>query len=291
MRSRLLSLLFPAFLLPAVGFADTVYLTNGRTFEGVIADETETSVKIQMPGGSLSLPRSHVLRVEKSASDFAEYLKRKTVLQRSGAGADEWLKLARWAKAQGLEQGAREASLAAGDLDPRLPGLAPLLRSYDYVLDAQLDRWIPYADSMRRRGLVQAGGQWITQEEQAARQRAQQEELSRQHAERAAARAAQATQAAREAELALAQLELQAKLKQSAVADSAPYAPNVGYSIPAFVYPWYTTPGSPPPCHHCSPAGNPHPPFRSGGFQQEAHDSTFNHVPGSLIQGRLGTQP
>jgi|GEM_PF-1717653 len=285
MRSRLLSFFLLAFLFRAAGFADTVYLTNGRTFEGVIADETETSVKIQMPGGSLSLPRSHVLRVEKSASDFAEYLKRKTVLQRSGAGADEWLKLARWAKGQGLEQGAREASLAAGDLDPRLPGLAPLLRSYDYVLDAQLDRWIPYADSMRRRGLVQAGGQWITQEEQAARQRVQQEELSRQHAERAAARAAQATQATREAELALAQLELQERRQQS----PAPYAPNVGYSVPAFVYPWYAPPVSMPPCHHCGPSGNPHPPFRSG-FQQEPHDSTFNHVPGSLIPGRLGAQ-
>jgi len=214
MRLRLLSPLLLGFLTQSPGFADTVYLTNGRTFEGVIADETGTSVKIQMPGGSLSLPRSHVLRVEKSSSDFAEYLKRKGALQRSGAGADEWLKLALWAKRQGLEQGVREAGLVAGDLDPRLPGLAPLLRSSGYVLDAQLDRWIPYADSMRRQGLVQANGQWITREEQAARQQAQQEEAARQHSERAAARAAQATQAAREAELALAQLELQARLQQ-----------------------------------------------------------------------------
>jgi len=284
MRSRLLSLFLFAFLVRAAGFADTVYLTNGRTFEGVIADETETSVKIQMPGGSLSLPRSHVLRVEKSSSDFAEYLKRKTALQRSGAGADEWLKLALWAKRQGLEQGAREASLTAGDLDPRLPGLAPLLRSSGYVLDAQLDRWIPYADSMRRRGLVQANGQWITREEQAARQQAQQEEAARQHSERAAARAAQATQAAREAELALAQLELQERLQQSPAADSGAYAPNLGYS--AYVYPWFAAPVSIP-CRHCGAGGGmSHPPFRSGGAPREVHDSSFNHVPGSLIQGR-----
>ncbi|HEX3526423.1 MAG TPA: hypothetical protein VH988_05090 [Thermoanaerobaculia bacterium] len=282
MRSRLLSLFLFAFLVRAAGFADTVYLTNGRTFEGVIADETETSVKIQMPGGSLSLPRSHVLRVEKSSSDFAEYLKRKTALQRSGAGADEWLKLALWAKRQGLEQGAREAGLAAGDLEPRLAGLAPLLRSYGYVLDAQLDRWIPYADSMRRQGLVQANGQWITSEEQAARQQAQQEEAARRHSERAAARAAQATQAAREAELALAQLELQERLQQSPAADSGPYAPR--YS--AYVYPWFAAPVSiPQPCRHCGAGGGPHPPFRSSS-PREIHDSSFNHVPGSLIQGR-----
>jgi len=289
MRSRLLSLLLLAILFRAPGFADTVFLTNGRSFEGVIAEETETSVKIQMPGGSLSLPRSHVLRVEKSASDFAEYLKRKTVLQRSGAGAGDWLKLALWARSQGLEQGGREASLTAADLDPRQPGLAPLLRSYGYVLDAQLDRWIPYADSMRRQGLVQVNGQWITREEQAARQQAQQEAAARQHSERAAARAAQATQAAREAELALAELELQERLQQSPAADSVPYAPYAGYS--PYVYPWYAPPVSMPHCHHCGAGGGmpgpgtPRPPFRSG-FSREVHDSSFNHVPGSLIQGR-----
>jgi len=76
MRFRLLSPLLLVLLAQSPAFCDTVYLTNGRSFEGVIAEETATSVKIQMPGGSLSLPRSHVLRVEKSASDFAEYLKK-----------------------------------------------------------------------------------------------------------------------------------------------------------------------------------------------------------------------
>ena len=101
-------------LAPAWG--DTVYLANGRTFENVIAKTTETEVKIRMPGGSLSLPRSHVLRVESSDSDFAEYLRRKEAIRRSASAAD-WLALAQWAKRQGLEQGAREAALAAAHLD------------------------------------------------------------------------------------------------------------------------------------------------------------------------------
>src|SRR6185436_6790936 len=191
--------LFP--LAPA--WADTVYLANGRTFENVIAETTETEVKIRMPGGSLSLPRSHVLRVEASDSDFAEYLRRKEAIGRNGSAAD-WLLLARWARLNGLEQGVREAALAAAHLDPHLEGLAPLLRSHGYVLDPQLDRWIPYADSMRRQGFVLADGQWISREENAARQRAREEEMERRRAERAATQAAQATQAVREVELALA---------------------------------------------------------------------------------------
>jgi hypothetical protein len=290
MRLRLLSALLLVLLAQSPGFADTVYLTNGRSFEGVIAEVTDAAVKIQMPGGSLSLPRSHVLRVDKSESDFAEYLKRKAELQRSGAGAEDWLKLARWSKSQGLEQGTREAALAAADLDPHVTGIASLLRSYGYVLDAQLERWIPYADSMRRKGLVPWNGQWITGEEHAARLRAQQEEIAQRNAERAAVRAAQATRAAREAELALAEIELRARLSQSV--GSNPYVPDAAYSAPAYVYPWYAPfVSGPPPCHHCGVPQSPmppHPPLRPG-LQQEGHSSSFAHVPGSLIPGRLGT--
>jgi hypothetical protein len=280
MRLRLLCALLLVLLGRGPGFADTVYLTNGRSFEGVIAEVSDAAVRIQMPGGSLSLPRSHVLRVEKSESDFAEYLKRKAVLQHNGEAGD-WLKLARWAKSQGLEQGAREAALTAADLDPHVEGIAPFLRAYGYVLDAQLERWIPYADSMRRKGLVQWNGQWISREEHAARQRAQQEEAARQNAERAAFRAAQATQAAREAELALAQMELQARLSEATTAASVPY------SVPLYVYPWYVpTLPTPRPCHHCGPQNPPQPPGPVHRVQQD-NRNTYLHVPGSLIPGEL----
>jgi hypothetical protein len=279
MRTRLFVTLLLACVLAIPGFADTVYLKNGRSFEGVIAEVGDASVKIQMPGGSLSLPLSHVLRVEKSASGYAEYLDRKAALKREGAGAADWLKLSRWAKSEGLDQVAREAALAAADRDPRLEGLAPLLRSYGYVLDPQLERWIPYADAMRRQGLVQWNGQWISREEQTARLRAEQEELSQRHAERAAARAAQATQAAREAELALAETELRARISESSAAAAIPYA------APLVVFPWFV-PAFPVqrPCHHCGDRSpqNPQPqvPFI---IRQEERSGTPMHVPGSLI--------
>jgi len=284
MRIRLfVALLLLAFVLQTPGFADTVYLTNGRSFEGVIAEVGDTAVKIQMPGGSLSLPRSHVLRVEKADSGFAEYLQRKAALKRAGAGAEEWLKLARWAKSEELEQAAREAALAAADRDPRLEGLAPLLRSYGYVLDTQLERWILYADSMRRQGLVQWNGQWISREEHTARLRAEQDELARQHAERAAARAAQAIQAAREAELALAEMELQTRISQSSAAAAVPYA------APVFVVPWFVPAFPVPrPCHHCGHHA-PQPPMPFKRLPPDDRGSSPMHVPGSLIPAQVGS--
>jgi hypothetical protein len=284
MRIRCMAALILALASLAPVRADTVYLVNGRSFENVIAEMTDTEVKIRMPGGSLSLPRSHVLRVESSDSDFAEYLRRKDAIRRT-ATAGDWLALAQWAKQQGLEQGAREAALAAANLNPRQDGLAPLLRSAGYVLDEQLDRWIPYADSMRRRGFVFADGQWLSREENAARQRARDEEMERRRAERAATQASQATQAVREVELALASLELRQRLQQTAEPSGVPF-------YPVYVYPgFWNAPQQP--CDHCGMEPPPHqqpppPPGSRNHLPRETHGGAVFHVPGSILPGTIG---
>ncbi|HYG65594.1 MAG TPA: hypothetical protein VEL74_23630 [Thermoanaerobaculia bacterium] len=281
-------------VLPALPVdADTVYLLNGRTFEGVIAEVTDSQVRIRMQGGVLSLPKTQVLRVEESDSDYGEYLRRKGSLQRSTAAAGDWLELARWAKARGLQQAAREAGLEAAAIEPGLAGLEPLLRGYGYVLDKDLDRWIPYADSMRRKGFVQANGQWITREEYASRQsRQRDEEIARL---KAAREAADAARIAREAELAVAELELRTEKLRSASA--APQVPYGTYGMPMYVVPGYFAPplvvvpggwshggGS----HHrprpsAPSGGGGHRPSTGGGHNR----SSYLHQPGSLIPGRL----
>ena len=143
---------------PVPSSADTVYLTNGKSFEGVIAQVGDSQVSIRMPGGQIRVPKASVERVEQADSAFAEYLKR----QAHATDAADWLALARWASARGLDQGAREAALRAALLDPHLDGLAPILRGYGYIYDRELDRYISYADSIHCRGLVNAGGRWIT---------------------------------------------------------------------------------------------------------------------------------
>jgi hypothetical protein len=265
MRIRPLFLLL--ILLAAVPvFADDVYLTNGRKFEGVVAETTDSQVRIQMQGGILSLPRSQVLRVETGDTSLAGYLRRRQALKKNpAASASDWLELARWARGQGLGQATREAALAAAVLEPKLEGLGPILRGYGYVLDEQLDRWIPYEESMRRKGFVLSNGQWITREEYASKVKVWEEENARRHTaweERA--------RADREDRLAaLTELTLTRELTR-------PAAPT----YPVYANPFYGTPVVVVPGFFMAPdISMRHP--------RKGDPNDFTHVPGSLIGGRL----
>lgn len=159
--------------------ADDVYLTNGRTFEGVEARFTATHVILRMPfGGEITLQRSQVERVEKSDSVFQSYLRRAEALRASpNTLPEDWLALARWALANDLRHGAREAARIAAELDPHLPELAPLLRGFGFALDEDLG-WIAHEEYMRRQGFVSYEGEWVTRAEQAERIRARDVELA-----------------------------------------------------------------------------------------------------------------
>lgn len=284
MRNRSLPLLSLLLLVAVPALADDVYLVNGRKFEGVIAETVGSQVRIRMQGGVLSLPQEQILRVEAGDSNLAEYLRRKETLRKNPAArAADWLELARWTRGRELDQATRESALAAAALDPKLEGLGPILRGYGYVHDPQLDRWIPYADSMKRRGFVQAGGQWITREEYQAKLRVQEEETAR----RFAARQEVAREAREERLAALAELSMVRNLAETAY----PAYPQVygnplygGYGGSLVVIPgwWNPGPGGPGGGHGGGPGQRP-PHWQ----WQDQSSRGFTHVPGSLIPGSL----
>jgi hypothetical protein len=288
MRTRFIaSLLLAGSLLPAVAVADDVYLTNGRKFEGVIAETTDSQVRIRLQGGVISLPKSQVLRVDAKDSDLSGYLSRREALRRNAdARAQDWLELARWAKSQGLEQATREAALAAAELDPKLEGLSPILRGFRYSYDEQLGRWVSYDESMRRRGFVYTGGVWVSREELAERDRQREQEMARRRAD---AEAARAERTARQTELLLAtQTALLAETVRDRQQAQAPYLYTPSYGWPVVVIPGYFPPGQH--CRHgdCGPSpspggSGPEPPSQS----RPARDSHsgFIRIPGSLIPG------
>jgi hypothetical protein len=271
-------LLLLASIPPA--FADDVHLTNGRKFEGVIAETTDSQVRIRMAGGILSLPLSQVAKVEKAESSLGEYLRRKEDLQgNSRVRASDWLELSRWAQSQGLPHGARESALRAAELDPRLDGLAPVLRGLGYVYDEQIDRWIPYAESMRRRGFVLSYGQWITRQEYEAAARAREDEAER----RRIARQEQ-VRAAREDRLAaLTELVLVREVAESE-------RETRGYRAPLVVFPGYFFPPVFVPPGHGS--GRPRHGRPSSAIDPNDGSPHSNiRVPGSLIPGRIVSSP
>ena len=162
-----------AALLAAAAAADDVHLTNGKTFQGVVATVDGDVVHIQMSfGGEITLPMSRVERIDPGESAFALYRAKKRDLEvRDGATAADWLELARWARRQGFEQGYRDAALTAARLDPRAPEIAPVLRTLDYAFDDRLEEWVPRDEAMARRGLVRFRDEWVTPEEAAQRRR------------------------------------------------------------------------------------------------------------------------
>lgn len=295
MRTRFVaSLLLTGSLLPVAALADDVYLTNGRKFEGVVAETTDSQVRIRLQGGVISLPKSQVLRVDAKDSDLSGYLLRKEALRRNpDARAQDWLELARWARSQGLEQATREAALIAGDLDPKLEGLAPILKSFRYSYDEQLVRWVSYEESMRRRGFVHMGGVWVSREELAERERQREQEIARRRAE---AEAARAERTARQTELLLAtQTALLEETVRGRQQQQGPYIYTPSYGWPVVVIPGYFPQGPPGShCRHgdCGPSpgeGNgsgPEPPSQP----RPARDSRggFIRIPGSLIPGGSG---
>jgi hypothetical protein len=275
MRIRSLPLLLPLLTLAVPAFADDVYLVNGRKFEGVIAETSDTQVRIRMQGGTLSLPKDQVLRIEQGESSLAEYLSRKEALKKNPATrAADWLELSRWAHGRELDQAAREAALTAAVLDPRAEGLGPVLRGHGYVLDSQLDRWIPYAESMRRRGFVLAGGQWISRDEYQARVRAQEEDQAR----RRAAQQEAAREAREERLAALAELSMVRQITQPPAPAVPAYPPGYGYPYggTVFVMPGWWNP---------SPDGGGQKPPQSRHGGQGLGTEGFVHIPGSLIPG------
>jgi hypothetical protein len=236
MRSRFSArLVFPALAsaaltlttaVPAPLLADDVHLQNGNVFEGVIARVEGQQVKIRLPHGELTLPLDRVARIDHEASPLQEYLERRSaLLGRETVPAEAWLELAQWAAARQLDQGAKEAALAAAKIDPRRPELQDLLGRFGYVYNGESGQWLSPEEYRRQAGWVFAGGRWISPEEAA--------EASRIAAE---ARARVAEQAAQSRQAQLAAIALETAIEARVQAEVARETVRQPY------YPYFHTP-------------------------------------------------
>lgn len=175
-RRLIVSCFLAVALAPLAVVADSVYLKNGQSFEGVEAAVSGDHVRIDLAIGSLRLPLSKVDRIEEVDSTLGEYRARERELAPSGDAAG-WLELARWARAHDFDRGAEKAALTAARLEPGLEGLEPVMASLGYVLEEDANEWVPYPESMRRQGFVEDHGAWVTPEELRDRAQARAEEI------------------------------------------------------------------------------------------------------------------
>jgi hypothetical protein len=260
-------------LAPSPAAADTVRLRNGRAYEGVIAEEVPGGVRIRLAFGHIVLPHDQVVAVEKAPSALAEYLARKAALTTDvRTTAADWLALARWSRSHELAQGVREAALLAAELDPDLPGLDPLLRPFGLVLDEGIRRWIPFEESMARRGMVRDDGEWVT----LAEQRERREERDRRRAALAQEQAARSMAAA-----AAAMERNELRREQERYVERA-YAPALLVPLPVLAYPIVVPPVVVVPPHH-HPGTPPGPAPAPVPAPHHGYGRFLHRAPGSLL--------
>jgi hypothetical protein len=186
--------------------ADEIHLKSGGKVSGRIVSRTAESIEVDVGAGKITVPTSHVVRVEEKRSALHEYEEKASKLP--AGDADAWIALGDWASAMGLGTQAKEAynrALAAAPGDPRANA---------GVGNVQVDgRWVSEDEGYKAKGYVNYQGHWMTPNEHQAllaQMAAETEsERIRQESEmrvrEADARAAEAEAAARKAEADAAQ--------------------------------------------------------------------------------------
>jgi hypothetical protein len=213
-------------LLGTAVHADEVYLKGGGHISGIVVEESDGAIHVEIGAGLVSVPLTQVARVVRSASPLATYQMRAHNLR--GNDVSGWLELGAWAQSMDLSTQAREAYNHVLQLDPTNAAA-------HRALGNQLvgDRWLSHDDAMRAQGYLPFEGQWVTPEEREALL-ADRAEARHEGLELAKSRAALA-----EAEARAREAEAHARVVE-AEADRAISQPDPG--VPASVGPYGYTP-------------------------------------------------
>jgi len=94
-------------LVAAPLLGDELFLKGGGRITGEIVKETEASVTVDIGAEKMTVQKSAVVRIERSASPLQQYRAHAESL--APGDVEGWRKLGRWAAGQGLSKQAREA--------------------------------------------------------------------------------------------------------------------------------------------------------------------------------------
>jgi hypothetical protein len=136
--------------------ADRVHLDDGAVLEGN-AEVGESEVVVHAPGGSLTLPRGAVVRVEQAETAITRFEERYAKLRDKDVAGR--LKLADFCRDHGLSKREHKVLREIIGLSPN-HAVARARLGYVKVTEG----WITVAESNRRKGLVLREGRWVTPE-------------------------------------------------------------------------------------------------------------------------------
>ena len=148
-------------LMASIASADVLHLKRGGRLEGVLISEEGASVTIDVGMGRVSLPRTSILRIERSTSALEEFRAR---LGRIPSGdVRAYVALARFASDAALRNEARIAWTRVAEIDPSNPEAH---RGLGHVWLG--GRYVDEEESYRERGYIRFEGRWMTRAEQEA---------------------------------------------------------------------------------------------------------------------------
>ena len=134
--------------------ADEVYLKGGGQISGVMVEQTDASVTVDIGGGTLSVKTSQVVRVEKSVSPLQVYRERADKIAQGDATA--WRELAKWAEREALATQARQAWTEVSRIMPDDPEANQALGNVFHD-----GAWVSEAEAYRAQGYIQFEGEWM----------------------------------------------------------------------------------------------------------------------------------
>ena len=141
-------------LVAAPLFADDVYLKGGGQITGQIVAQTDESVTVDVGGGTMTVRRSSVVRIEQNTSPLQEY--REKASRIAEGDAEGWRELARWATAGAMGTMASQAWSKVVEVLPDDPEANRALGRVQYG-----GRWVTEEERFRAEGYVQFEGEWM----------------------------------------------------------------------------------------------------------------------------------
>jgi len=168
-----------ALLFAAVAGADVVHLKNGKSIEGKVTVKGD-KVVVEIPHGTVSFPRSKVLRIERKVSSVEVYEQKHKALPPGDVEAR--INLAAWCRRQNMGNRSEALLQEVLALDPDNATARKLL---GFVMHA--GKWMKPEEKFRALGLVRFEKQWHKPESvvaiKKARAAAQKAEEDRKRAE------------------------------------------------------------------------------------------------------------
>lgn len=146
---------------PLLARADVLRLEGGGRLEGILVEESPARVTLEVSTGRVTVPRSHVVSIERAESALATFRARRASV--AAGDLDALIDLARFAGLNGLSAEAREAWTLVLGLDP---SNGEAHRTLGHVRVG--GSWMEPEEAYRAQGLVPFDGRFVTPAEQTA---------------------------------------------------------------------------------------------------------------------------